>query len=269
MDRPSERNGEWSLKYNLSALLLVMSILAAGRLPAQDTTDAPPLERGKQAYRDAQWDLAVPLLVQEAIAVPSNVEAWLFLASCFDRLNQPAQASKALKQAAVANPGLVIVHTGLGVYYGRLHLAEDQVVARLAALKLEPDFAAAYHAIGLAYARLGQFPEAVGAYRQAIRIRPDCAEVHSNLAAAYYSQQKWEKALHSAREAVRLDDQNAEAHFNLGACLLKTGDQCGALRECDTLKKLGSGLFDELNASIAAGYTLSAADIARPMPRRD
>ncbi len=266
MDRPSKRNGQWSFKYSVSAFLLVVSVLAAGRLPAQDTTDAPPLERGKQAYRDAQWEPAVALLAKAAISAPGNVEAWLFLASCFDMLNQSDQASKALKQAVAANSNLVIVHTGLGVYYGRLHLDENEMGARLAALKLEPDFAAAYHAIGLAYARLGRFPEAVGAYRQAIRIRPDYAEAYSNLAVAYYSQRKWGRALQCAREAVRLDDQNAEAHFNLGACLLKTGDQCGALRECDILKKLGSGLFDELNASIAAGYTLSAADIARPKP---
>ncbi len=258
MARPSPLEGGWLPNMRLSTAILVVSILAPGSLPAQDTTGAAILEQGRQAYRDAQWDRALPILAQAATATPGNVEAWLYLASSLDMLNQPVQASKALRQAVAANTDLVIIHTGLGVYYGRLHLDGTEMQARLAALRLEPDFAAAYHAIGLAYAKVGRFPEAVGAYREAIRIRPDYAEAYSNLAAAYYAQEKWGKALQSAREAVRLDDQNAEAHFNLGACLLKMGDRGGALRESSALKTLGSSLFEELKTAIAAGYTFPA-----------
>jgi tetratricopeptide (TPR) repeat protein len=269
MGRPLKCDARSLLKMILCGFILGTTPLAAGGrgLPAQETTGVAIIERGRQAYKEAKWGQALPLFQEAANAAPQNVEAWLFLASCFDKLGQPDQASKAFKQAIKANPNLVIVHIHTGVQYGRLHLDEQGMEARLKALNLEPDFAAAFHGIGLAYARLGRFPEAVNAYREAIRIRPNYAEAYSNLAVAYHSQQKWGKALQCAREAVQLDDQNAEAHFNLGVCLLEMGDRSGALRESSTLKKLGSSFFDELNAAIASGYTYSVAGAALPKPR--
>ena len=246
------------MKEVLCGFILGAMLLAAGgrSLQAQNTNEASTQERARQAYEEGKYGQALPLYHEAAKAVPANVEAWLFLASCFDRLGRPDQASKAFRQAIKANPNLVIVHISAGVQYGQLHLDEQGMEFRLKALKLEPDFAAAYHSIGLAYARMGRFAEAINAYLEAIRIKPSYAEAYSNLAVAYHSQNKWGKATQCAREAVRLDGQNAEAHFNLGVCLLKIGDQSGALRERDALKKLGSSLAEDLYKAITTGYTL-------------
>lgn len=269
MDRLLDCGARSLLKTILCGLILGATPPPAGGRgqPPQKTTGEAIVERGRQAYSEGNWGQALPLFREAASATPENVEAWLFLASCFDKLGQPDQASKAFKQAIKANPDLVIVYIHTGVQYGSLHLDEQGMEARLKALNLEPDFAAAFHGIGLAYARLGRFPEAVTAYQEAIRIRPDYAEAQSNLAVAYYSQNKWGKAMQSAREAVRLDSQNPEAHFNLGVCLLKVGDRSGALRESSALKKLGSSLFEGLNAAIASGYTFSVADVTPPKSR--
>ena len=244
------------LQVSLCGIILGVTLPAPGgkHLPAQETAGEATLQRGRQAYKDAEWGQALPLFQEAAIASPENVEAWLFLASCFDKAGQPDQANRAFKKAINANPNLVIVYVHTGVSYGRLHLDEQGMEARLKALKLEPDFAAAFHSIGLAYARLGRIPEAVNAYREAIRINPDYAEAYSNMAVAYYCQDKWGRAMQCARQAVRLDGQFAEAHFNLGVCYLKMGDRSGALRERSALKMLGSSLSDELYAAITSGY---------------
>jgi tetratricopeptide (TPR) repeat protein len=268
MGRPWKCETQSLLKEILCGFIFGATLLAAGgrAQPAQQTTGEANLQRGRQAYKEARWGQALPLLQEAAKAAPANVEAWLFLASCLDRLGQPEQASKAFKQAIQANPNLVIVHIYSGVHYGRLRLDEKGMEARLKALNLEPDFAAAYHSIGLAYARLGRFPEAINAYREAIRIKPDCAEAYSNLAVAYHFQNKWGKALQCSREAVRLDTQNAEAHFNLGVCFLKMGNRAGALREKSALERLGSSLSDELYAAIKSGYTYPVAGSALRRP---
>ncbi len=220
-----------------------------------EATEETARQRGVQAYSEGKWAEALSLFQEAALAAPENVEAWLYLATCLDKLGQPEQADRALKQAIKANPNLVIVHFQAGIYYGRLHLDEEGMKGRLKALKLEPDFAGAFHAIGLAYARLALYQEAVDAYRAAIRIKPDYAQAWSNLAVAYHCQDRWGKAMQCAREAVRLDGGNAEAHFNLGVCCLKMGDRSGAFREISILKKLGSRLSDELYTAISSGYT--------------
>jgi tetratricopeptide (TPR) repeat protein len=268
MSQPLKCHAQLFLGISLWLLILGVTLLAAdGRgLPAQDTTAEATVQRARQAYREAKWGPASSLFKEAANATPENVEAWLFLASCYDKLGQPDQASKAFKQAIKANPNLVIVHIHTGVDYGRLHLDEQGMETRLNALNLEPDFAAAFHSIGLAYAKLGRFPEAINAYREAIRIKPDYAEAYSNLAVAYHSQDKWGKAMQCAREAVRLDGQNAEAHFNLGVCFLKMGDRSGALREGSVLKRLGSSLSDELYTAITSGYTYPVTGSALRRP---
>ena len=246
------------LQVSICGLMLGGTLLAGTGPVAQDTT-VEAQQRGRQAYSEARWGEALGLFQDAARTAPENVEAWLFLASCFDRLGQHGQADSALKQAIKANPNLVIVHIYSGVHYGSLHVDDQGMEARLIALKLEPDFAGAFHSIGLAYARLGRFREAVSAYREAIRIKPDYPEAWSNLAVAYHSEDKWGKATECAREAVRLDGRNAEAHFNLGVCLLKMGNRSGALRERDILKSLGSRLSDELYSAICSGYSYSFA----------
>lgn len=268
MRTPSKCETRSSLREILCEAIVGVTILAVGvrGLSAQDTNGATTLERARQAYQEGKPNRALPLFQEAAKAAPANVEAWLFLASCFDRLGQPDQASIAFKQAIKANPNLVIVHISAGVQYGQLHLDEQGMEVRLKALKMEPDFAAAYHSIGLAYARMGRFAEAIDVYMEAIRINPHYAEAFSNLAVAYHCQNKWGKATQCAREAVRLDGQNAEAHFNLGVCLLRMGDQSAALRERDTLKKLGSSLAEDLYKAITTGYTLPVGGSALRRP---
>jgi Flp pilus assembly protein TadD len=243
-------------KASIMGFMILGTLLANGKgWAGGETTQETDQRRGMEAYSKAKWTEALSSFQRAAMALPENVEAWMFLASCLDKLGQPEQSDKALKLAIKANPNLVIVHFQSGVYYGRLLSDPQGMQERLKALKLEPDFAGAFHAIGLAYARISRHREAVDAYRAAIRIKPDYAQAWSNMAVSYRYEDKWGKALQCAREAVRLDRDNAEAHFNLGVCCLKMGDRSGAFRESSILKKLGSKLSDELYTAISLGYT--------------
>lgn len=71
---------------------------------------------------------------------------------------------------------------------------------------------------------------AVIALERARALEPDKGSIRETLARAYFRSGNLEAATAEFAKSVELDPVNDYAHFGLGVCLLRTGDQTGALR---------------------------------------
>jgi Flp pilus assembly protein TadD len=217
----------------------------------RETLTASRKKKAKKLLNKQQFAEARQLYAEICRIDPNDYESWLLLADLSARLNSPADAETAYKQAAILRPQEDKPLLGLGLLYkahGRFNEAETWLwracqlqraalaeYKRLGTdlqqhgqlglairiyrnlLQLTPDDADTCNNLGVALQNLGQLDEALEALQRALEVAPPKAHIYCNMANIHVDKRNYEQAYHCYQEALKLDPDSINTLGSLGS----------------------------------------------------
>jgi tetratricopeptide (TPR) repeat protein len=201
---------------------------SAAEFAPQDSHTAQ-YRQAEMLYRQQLYDEAAKVFTAVTRAEPSNLNAWLNLASCL-RLKGDVEAETTVLEEASTKKGdpsrLSRLRCALAYrYYTRgsdaaapdlesLNKATEQYNE---ALKLTPNLPEAYNGLGLISLRTNKLDEAIKRFRQAIAARPTFADAYNNLGVVYRTRGDLNAARQNYIRALQIDPGHKLAKDNLAA----------------------------------------------------
>ena len=200
----------------------------AAEFAPQDSHTAQ-YRQGEMLYRQQLYDEAAKVFTAVTRAEPSNLNAWLNLASCL-RLKGDIEAETTVLEEAASKRGdpakLSRLRCALAYrYYTRGADAASPDLDSLAkamdqyseALKLTPNLPEAFNGMGLVSLRTNKLDEAIKRFRQAIAARPTFADAYNNLGVVYRTRGDLNAARQNYIRAIQIDPGHKLAKENLAA----------------------------------------------------
>ncbi len=169
-------------------------------------------------------------LVAGAIEQKKQPILYMFLASLYEKANDPGLAEEMLKKGVAEFPRNVDLYYGLGVFYDKANRPEQALEQMRSILRLEPDNAEALNFIGYSWADRGiNLDEAEQMIKRALELNPKGAHIIDSLGWVYFRQGKNDLAIKYLTEALNglPDDPTVAEH--LGDALEKDGRLSEAL----------------------------------------
>jgi tetratricopeptide (TPR) repeat protein len=160
-----------------------------------------------------------------------------------------SEAIDAFRHAIKLKPDYAEAYFRLGNVYYSLHRYTEALESYKKAVEIQPEYKDAHITLGFVASLLSRYDEAVKSLKKVVELDPNNAKSYYNLGKIYLETEEYTKAAEAFDQAVTLEPDFAEAHYNLGVSYLNLGDDKldAALKEYTILKKLNSGLADELN----------------------
>lgn len=150
-------------------------------------------------------------------------EAWFSQALAYMRIEQWAEAEKALRQALQLAPNYAEAHCNLGYVLeqcGHWDAAEN---AYRSSFQQAPALLNAALNLGVLLQRMSRFDEAESIYQQAMRHHSEQPALWTNLGILYTALQREHEAERAHRHALNIAPDYRKARFNLSYLLLRQG----------------------------------------------
>ena len=187
------------------AQVQVLDDLAAG-------TEAQAMEEEKS---DAP-EKAIRLLRKSLVFRPANPQAWLSIARLNQKLNQTAEALKAVDQALFVREDFVPGY----LLKGKLLLNAGEALAGTEpfyrARRYDRKNVEAALGLGKAYAGLQRLDSALVWFADVIRLDPGMAEAYLQRGICHFRKENYVRASQDFESALKNNSRMAEAHFYLG-----------------------------------------------------
>ncbi len=173
------------------------------------------------AYRklDERKDDAEALLRRATQLAPDHVPAWLNLGSILAERNKRDEALAAYKQATRIEPGHPGAWSLLANCQAHLGMTETAVASFRRSLKLKPDHAHTQMGLGHVLKTLGDQEGSLVAYREAIRLNPRFGEVYwsmANLKVFNFEDDEVDAMLEQVERGGLNDSEDVHFRFALG-----------------------------------------------------
>ncbi len=187
--------------------------VAAGNAGASGHVCLGVLENGTGNYEKAvaQFKHAVDL-------DPTNDDAYIGLASAYERLQSPAQAESTYQRVVKLRPTYWKGYNLLGGFYIRQGQFDPAVEMFKKVVELTPESFRGYANLGATYLYQTKYQEAIKSLQQSLAIRATSA-TYSNLGTAYYHTRQFGEAAKIYELSVRLNDKDYVTWGNLGEAL--------------------------------------------------
>jgi len=157
-------------------------------------------------------------------AVPSNENAWCFLAmACHDQ-GRYDEAVEAYHRALEIRANFPVALSNLGNTLKQLGKLDEAIASCQKALEYQPDYSTAYNNLGVAYVAQGDLDAAQATFEKSLELMPDGVVAHANLAAALVKKGDFAAGTAQSEAALKIDPKYAEAHKNLSIVWLLMGD---------------------------------------------
>lgn len=173
------------------------------------------------AYRklDERKDDAEALLRRATQLAPDHVPAWLNLGSILAERNKRDEALAAYKQATRIEPGHPGAWSLLANCQAHLGMTETAAASFRRSLKLKPDHAHTQMGLGHVLKTLGDQEGSLVAYREAIRLNPRFGEVYwsmANLKVFNFEDHEVDAMLEQVERGGLNDSEDVHFRFALG-----------------------------------------------------
>lgn len=113
-----------------------------------------------------------------------------------------------------------------------------------------PNSSDSYFNLGLAYGKIGQHDKEIDALKQAVKLNPKRPEQYFNLGTAYNDFGNKQEAINALNEAIKLRPEYLKAHYAICKIYAETDDRFNAEKELEIVKRLNSGVAEELASII-------------------
>jgi len=151
--------------------------------------------------------LALQVLEELILTVPTHVKAYNALGFSYDRLGDYPRAIEAYKRALRLNPDLAYVQNNLGYSYLLQGNLDEAIHAFQKAIDLDGENAKYHNNLGLAYTKKGLYPMALTEFEMA----GDEAKAHSNIAKIYHRRGRYDEAEIHLAKALKLNPHTDES----------------------------------------------------------
>jgi tetratricopeptide (TPR) repeat protein len=228
---------------------------------------------GAAYWADEQYDQSIEALTAAIEMNPRDERSRVALADVFVSADRPADAARALADAAALMPDSGQAHYRLGQLAQAAARIPDAIREYEAAVACAPlvGLDRLFDVIGGLYATQADFTHAAGAYSQRVEVNPTNAEAHRKLADIYALQGasdaalteyaaaqrlspgdagaftgaaqvalrvgRFAEAANAARQALALDAAQQKARFALGTALTRLGNTQAGQRELSTFQQ--------------------------------
>ena len=195
---------------------------------------------GTAYLQQGEWNRAVQELEKALSIEPANAQVHLNMGTALSRAGRQPQALKAFAEAVRLKPDLAEAHYSLGLARAGTGATGQAIESFRQAIRLDPEDADYHYNLGVAHNELGQLQEALAAFREAVRLRPEDAEGLSSLGLAHAQLGRLPEALEAFQKTAAIRPEDPEIRFLLGMAHLSLGNREAALKEHETLKRLGA-----------------------------
>ncbi len=263
--------------------LLTFSFICSLLFVLCGCTPAGPkaLVQGAKLVEEGNYTQATEKLKLATSLMPTNAQAWNYLALAYHHAGQLNEAEKTYRRALLINQDLSEAHYNLGCLYLDEKKNDAAKTECLAYTLRRANSLDALLKLGSAQLRLGELPAAEKTFQDALRLSPQNAEALNGLGCVHVHQRAHvNEAPGYFRAALKAQTNYAPALLNLAIVSQQSQDKRFALQKyreyvslkpppenLQAVKALVSELEQELNPrpAIASNSTVQAA--TNPNPR--
>ncbi len=212
--------------------ILVLAILSAALLHAQQPTAGPTLDQAWQLTAHGERGEAIHLLETLIVTNPRNTDARLLLGSLFMEEGDKAASLAQLKIAVDQRPHSAVAQNALGEAYNKFGETAAAKAAFEKVVAIKPDYGVGQLNLGQVLVAQGDMILAARHLERAIALigkGDDAADAHYFLGRAYLAQSRLRAAAAQFEMAVRLRPNFAGAWSDLGQVRAQLLDKPGAL----------------------------------------
>ena len=211
---------------SLGILLLMMAGQGCGNNQANSV-----LDRGLDAYRKRDYDLAIAEFSEAIRLKPDFVEAYNNRGLSYDCKGDHDKAIADYSEAIRLKPDYVLAYDNRGIACINKGDYTNAIANENQAIRLDPKDAMAYYNRGNAYTGIGGYDNAITDFNEAIQLKPNYVNAYISRATAYAYKSDWDSAITNCNEAIRLDPKGATAYFNRGNAYTDKGDNDKAIAD--------------------------------------
>lgn len=216
------------------------------------------LGRGIDRLQAGKYSEAVGEFRKAVALNPQSLDAYTYMGAAYLKLKNYKEAINAYTHAVKLAPNSTQGHNNLGNAYveaGRYGDAEKEFKA---AERIDPLSTYAPYTLGHIYTEQGRYREAEAKFQNVVRLTSQDPNAHFGLGFLYNKMGQYDKAVSELTKTVQLKSAFADAYFELGIAYAGQGDQAGARKQIDILKKLDSTLAQELTVEVTMPKNLGA-----------
>lgn len=140
-------------------------------------------------------------------------------------------------------PDSGLAYLSLGILYREQKRYSEAIEQLKQAIRFHNELG--YTNLAYLYEEQKRYPEAVAVYQQWIRFKPS-QPAYSSLGLLYKRMERYAEAVEAFRHAVLLEPDDESDRYELGLAYLKINNKGAAREQYSALKKLESGLADDL-----------------------
>jgi serine/threonine-protein kinase len=149
---------------------------------------------------------------------PTNDQAYIGLATAYERLGRQADAEETYRRAIRLRPHYWGGYNNLGAYYYRSARYQEALTAFAQVVDLAPDSFRGHSSVGAVEFMLEHTDEAIAAFMKSLDIRPNYVAA-SNLATLYYFEGQFRLAADYFNQALKLERGSYQVWNNLAEAL--------------------------------------------------